>query len=102
MTLFNEVDRTIEDYENMSIGDRVRTPHGPGTIKGIERFGTRPEQFRFAVKHDVFPASRSLEQFPDELFYIFLSEIEPLPKIQDALKDAVQRINNVYLAINKK
>ena len=66
------------------VGDRVITPFGAGTVEVLETFNadgdTKPYVegdyvSRYGIKHDVFPPSREIDQFPDELFYMCAHEL---------------------------
>ena len=50
-------------------GDKVRTPHGTGTVIFIERVCDKHP--RYGVKHDIQPKG-----FTDKILYYFLDEIE--------------------------
>jgi len=53
----------------MKIGQRVQTPHGPGTVKVIENYK------RAGVLHDVFPGGMP-RIFTDDILYYFFTELK--------------------------
>ena len=59
----------------MKIGQRVQTPHGPGTVKVIEKLSDRFP--RAGVLHDVFPGGMP-RIFTDDILYYFFTELKIL------------------------
>jgi hypothetical protein len=58
----------------MKIGQRVQTPHGPGTIKAIETVSDKHP--RAGVKHDEYP--EKMPRFRDNLLYYFLTDLKKI------------------------
>ena len=56
----------------MKEGDRVKTPHGTGTVVFIERICDKHP--RAGIKHDMQPKG-----FTDKVLYYFFDEIEIIP-----------------------
>jgi len=58
---------------NHKIGDRVQTPHGPGTI----RHETKGREKRWGVYHDMRPLQPNGSFFSDNILFYWGSEIVP-------------------------